>query len=208
MSQVLLPSACWPDLQYFYYLFKNDEPVIEINDTYKKQTCRNRYKILSANGVLVLTVPVKKHANHTKTSEIEISYSEDWQQRHWRAITSAYRNSPYFEFFEDELRLFYTAKTDLLYQYNHLQLRTLLRILKVRANITYTTSYQKEIPAEIDKRALLLNKQFSADPSSEVSLCLKTPYYQTFGDKHGFVPNLSILDLLFNEGLRAKEYLL
>src|SRR4051812_19762950 len=99
----LLSSAYWPNLHYFFYLINYDKADIEQWDNYQKQTFRNRTTILSANGLLDLNIPVKKSAHKELMKDVEISYSERWQQKHWRAIASAYGSAPYFEFFGEEI---------------------------------------------------------------------------------------------------------
>src|SRR5687767_12751081 len=110
--KALLSTAYWPNLEYFYRLLNSGATVIEQFENYQKQSYRNRMWILSANGVLELSVPIEHRATKELTKDIHISYREKWQHRHWRAITSAYRNSPYFEFFEDRIRTCYENKTE------------------------------------------------------------------------------------------------
>ena len=104
MSHALLYSACWPNLQYAYYLAICDEVTVECHDTYARQSYRNRYEILSANGVLTLSVPVIRGRHNQTMREVRISNQENWQIRHWRGLTSAYGKSAFFEFFEDNIR--------------------------------------------------------------------------------------------------------
>ena len=99
MALPLLHSACWPNLVYMHYLVNHPLVTIECFDTYARQTYRNRYEILGANGVQVLSVPVAKQPGKPKMNAVRISYTENWQIRHWRAITSAYRKSAFFMFF-------------------------------------------------------------------------------------------------------------
>ena len=104
---VLLVTSYWPNLHYFFYVLNASIIQIEQFDNYSKQSYRNRTQILSANGILNLSIPIKKNKSEKVVNAIEISYKEDWQKNHWRAITSAYKNSPYFDFFEDDLKVFY-----------------------------------------------------------------------------------------------------
>ena len=106
MNAVILSTACWPNLSYFCNALSAKELMIEQHDSFARQTYRNRYEILSANGVLSLTVPVTKPHKTTRVSEVRISYNENWQIKHWRALTSAYRKSPFFEFFEEDIKIF------------------------------------------------------------------------------------------------------
>lgn len=202
MMDVLLNTAYWPNLHYFYYVFNSNTVTIEAQEHYQKQSFRNRMRILSANGPLDLVIPVKKNGDKQIVSTAEISYVEHWQTKHWRAITSAYRNSPYFEFFEDEIKAFYSLKHDLLLEYNTAQLTAILKILKLKKDISFTTKFEKEALNKIDLREKIHPKK----ESNELTAMLGKPYYQTFGDKFGFTPNLSILDLVLNEGLQTLNY--
>ena len=202
----LLSTAYWPNLHYFYYVFNSDEILIEQFENFQKQSFRNRTQILSANGPLNLSIPVKKKAIKELTKDIEISYSEAWQNKHWRAITSAYKNSPYFEHFESDIDHLYFQKTESLLEFNLLQLQTVLKILKVKRDISFTSRYEKDPLDFMDLREQIHPK---LDYKTDVTP-LKTlthSYYQTFENKFEFVPNLSILDLLFNEGLETIDYL-
>ncbi|MGZ4098932.1 MAG: WbqC family protein, partial [Bacteroidia bacterium] len=132
---VLLSTAYWPNLHYFYYVLNADKVRIEKQEHYQKQSFRNRMQLLSANGILDLSIPVKKNNDNGLIPGIEISYKEPWQIKHWRAITSAYNNSPYFEYFEDDLKGFYEHEYQYLFDYNMQQLKTILRILKTKKEI-------------------------------------------------------------------------
>jgi hypothetical protein len=202
----LFSSAYWPSLHYFYYALKTDEIVVEQHDHYQKQSYRNRCRILSANGVLDLSIPVHNLSNKQQGRGVLINYKNNWQMNHWRAITSAYRKAPYFEFFEEEICYFYKEKFERLYDYNEAQLITLFSLLRIKKKLTRTESYSVKSEERKDLRELIHPKiNFREDP--EVSRTLEKPYYQTFSSKFPFQPDLSILDLLFNTGLGVKEYL-
>lgn len=203
---VLLHSHYWPNIHYFFYVIKNERLIIDLHTNYLKQSYANRTEILSANGKLRLTVPVHKTKDHCPISEVEISYAERWQAVHWGAITSAYRNSPYFEFFEDEIKQFYTSNYKLLHELNTAQLKLMLKLLRLKREIAFTDDFVAGTFEMKDVRQMIHPKKNSLhDP--EANVILKKQYYQTFGDKLEFVPNLSVLDLLFNEGLDAVKYL-
>ncbi|PBQ30740.1 hypothetical protein CNR22_02775 [Sphingobacteriaceae bacterium] len=204
--KVLLSTAYWPNLHYFCYVLNSDSIYIEQFENYQKQSFRNRTQILTANGALDLSIPVKKNAPKEFTKDITISYQEKWQIKHWRAITSAYKNSPYFEHFESEIEPFYTQEFENLSEYNFLQLETVLRILKLKKDLQYSSAYIKTPENLLDLRgAIHPKKEFKTD--SLVIERLNTSYYQTFENKFTFVPNLSILDLIFNTGLETIDYL-
>lgn len=201
---VLLSTAYWPNIHYFHSIFNADNICIEQHDHYTKQSYRNRTRILTANGILDLTIPIKKNAHKELVSELQISYSEPWQNKHWRAITSAYKNSPYFEFFEEDLIQLYTDKFEFLLHYNLLQINVIFKILKVKKEIALTKEFVKEPEYTIDLRECIHPKNvIKKDASDEFLL---KPYYQTFDSKFGFTPNLSILDLLLNKGLETLDY--
>jgi hypothetical protein len=202
----LLSSACWPNLHYFFYVLQPGAVCIEQFDHYQKQSFRNRTRVLTANGVMDLSIPVHKKAIKEYTKDIEISYVEKWQHRHWKAITSAYSNSPYFEYFEEDVKVFYTERYEKLLDYNMAQLNLILKILKQKKEIVLTGQFEKEPSNLFDMRELIHPKIDHRNDKNVVEV-LSKPYYQTFETKFGFTPNLSILDLLFNKGIEAVDYL-
>ena len=203
---VLLVTSYWPNLHYFFYVLNASIIHIEQFDNYSKQSYRNRTQILSANGVLNLSIPIKKNKSEKVVNAIEISYKEDWQKNHWRAITSAYKNSPYFDFFEEDLKVFYSNKYNLLIDYNIEQLKFIVKVLKQKKNIQLTKQYESNPESVIDLRTIIHPKQ-SYLSDKLVANKLDQSYYQTFENKISFTPNLSILDLLFNKGLQTIDYL-
>ena len=203
---VLLVTSYWPNLHYFFYVLNASIINIEQFDNYSKQSYRNRTQILSANGILNLSIPIKKNKSEKVLNSIEISYKEDWQKNHWRAITSAYKNSPYFDFFEEDLKVFYSNKYNLLIDYNIDQLKFIIKVLKQKKNIQLTKQYESNPESVIDLRTIIHPKQ-SYLSDKLVANKLDQSYYQTFENKISFTPNLSILDLLFNKGLHTIDYL-
>lgn len=203
---VLLGGAYWPNLHYFYYLLHAEHLTIEQHDSYQKQSYRNRCRILSANGPLDLCIPIRKALPGQKLKDVQIADTDNWRMRHWRAITSAYRNSPYFEFFEADIWSFYSAPCGPLLTYQLQQLTVLLRLLRVKKEIALTTDYEKAPLQVLDLRETIHPKRdYRGD--ARVAGVLNQPYYQTFGGKLAFAANLSVLDLLFNLGLDALSYL-
>ena len=205
MNVLLVTSYC-PNLHYFFYVLNASIINIEQFDNYSKQSYRNRTQILSANGVLNLSIPIKKNKSEKVINSIEISYKEDWQKNHWRAITSAYKNSPYFDFFEEDLKVFYSNKYNLLIDYNTDQLKFIVKVLKQKKNIQLTKQYESNPESVIDLRTIIHPKQ-SYLSDKLLANKLDQSYYQTFENKISFTPNLSILDLLFNKGLQTIDYL-
>jgi hypothetical protein len=193
MSAVLLSTAYLPNINYLSQVLNHSVVVIEKHEHFVKQTYRNRCEIVTSNGKLSLSIPLVKQADKELISDKKISYAEDWQKQHWRAITSAYKNSPYFEFLEDEFKPFYENKYELLFDYNTQLLQTILHILRVKKQIEFTLQFDVSPVNLNDFRAL-------SDLNNSHNLNTK-PYYQVFADKQGFTPNLSCLDALFNVGL-------
>ena len=196
MSTVLLSTAYLPNISYLSQVLKQDLILIEKHEHFVKQTYRNRCEILTSNGKLSLSIPLVKQADKELIADKKISYAEDWQKQHWRAITSAYKNSPYFEFFEDEFKPFYENKFELLFDYNTQLLQTILHILRVKKQIEFTSQFDINPSNCFDLRTL-------SDLNNSNKLNTKQ-YYQVFADKQGFTPNLSCLDALFNVGLETK----
>lgn len=194
--QVLLPTSYLPPISYFSLLLKSEKVLIEQHEHYIKQTYRNRCDILTANGKLSLSIPLQKHSPKEIISEKRISYSEPWQIKHWRAITSAYKNSPYFEYFEDEFKPFYFKEHEFLLKYNTDLTKLILQILRIKKELYFTKEFKREFDGT-DLRGAL-------DRLPEVN---NPVYYQVFASKSGFTPHLSVIDLLFNTGLESIDYL-
>ncbi len=205
--ETLLTSAYWPNLHYFYYLLNAERAAIEQHDFYQKQSYRNRTQILTANGALNLVIPVIQKHEKMPMHSVEIDYNENWQMKHWRAISSAYKNSPFFDFFEDEMLEFYQNKERLLLDYNTKQLVLIFRILRKKKHFTMTEAFDLDPKEKLDKR-FDIHPKIGFEKDEKVHQRLLKPYYQTFSEKFEFVPNLSILDLIFNEGKYAATYLL
>src|SRR5579872_5731971 len=137
---LLLSTAYLPPIQYFQKIVSAEVVCIEKYEHYIKQTYRNRCYILSANGVQCLSIPLIQTHEKIIITSVKISYAENWQKRHWRSITSAYGNSPFFIYYADELKVFYEKKFDLLFEYNLELLQVLLRLLKIKAGMRFTES--------------------------------------------------------------------
>lgn len=199
-SSILLPGLYLPPVSYFHAIVQNEGPVtIEQFENFPKQTYRNRAKIGTANGILELFVPINHgRREHRAIKEVEINYDHDWQRLHWTSIQTAYRSSAYFEYYEEDFHTFFTEKFNFLLDYNVKQLELIFKILKIKKDITFTESYQKEHP--LDYRNIIHPKKDSVYPNPK-------PYYQIFEDRTGFIPDLSIIDLIFNQGPQSKNYL-
>jgi len=198
----IFPVFYLPPVSYFSALQANNyEFLLEKEEHFPKQTYRNRATVHSPNGPLDLFLPVIKGSKyHTKMKDVKISYDFKWQRLHWLSLESCYRNSAYFEFYEDELAPFYNKKFEFLFDYNLELLQWIFKQLKKAPVIQFTTEYNEDVPLEKDFRV----KSHFKDPEF---LPAVKPYYQVFEDRNGFMPNMSIVDLLFNQGPQAKNCL-
>ncbi len=198
MKPVLLPSVYLGNIAYYSILLHRDV-VIEHHENFVKQTYRNRCKIYGANGALNLIVPLHRKGNHTPITEVRVAYEENWRKLHVRSIEAAYRSSPYFEYYETEFMLLYEEQYEHLIELNNAFQAKILELLQASPSISITSTYEKETESKKDFRSI-------AHPH-QVNTCLFPSYLQVFSNKHGFIPNLSILDLLFNEGPNSTIYL-
>lgn len=177
---------------------------IEIHETYPKQTFRNRCNIATSSGILSLSVPViRANGNHTKTADIEIDNTKNWQTLHWRSIVTAYNKSPYFLYYRDLFEPIYKKKFHHLVDLNQELLEILLATMQIKnTRINSTLSYEF-IPEAID-----LRNSFQSKRTPYQSIIPDLPrYMQAFEENHGFIPDLSITDLLFNLGPDAHKYI-
>lgn len=173
--------------------------VFEVQDSYQKQTYRNRCYIYGANGKLGLHIPVQySQKNRQNTSEILIDNSSNWQSIHWKSLESAYKTSPYFEYYQDDLVSLFTTKKESLLGFN------LECIEIINSCLNLSIKYSKSLEFNKEKQQKEYRYLVNARKESEIKI---NPYIQVFHEKHGFINNLSILDLLFNEGPNAKSYI-
>lgn len=193
----LFSTAYFPPIAYVATMLQHTEVLIEVRETFPKQTYRNRTEIMTAGGVRTLSVPVIR-SNHSRTDEVAIDYKERWNVIHLRTIAAAYSASPYYLYYKDNLEKILLQCHERLVDLNDALLRWILGTLKSNCQITYTEDYAKEYPE--DYRNTFTPKHPYATENQE-------PYYQVFSDRLPFTPNLSILDLLFNLGPEAKDYL-
>ena len=197
----VLPLFYLPPVEYFTELnIYNPDFVIEKHEHFPKQTYRNRANIYSPDGMLTLVVPVVKGSKvHTPVKDVKISYDFRWQRLHWMSLQNCYRRSAYFEYYEDEFALFYEVKEQFLFDMNEKLLHLLLNLLKIKAELKFTNDYEGEYMNLKDLRNGFSSKKGSEYPAK--------PYYQLFEERHGFMKNLSIVDLLFNQGPQSINYL-
>lgn len=199
--KTLLFSTYFPSISHFAALAQSENTIFEIEDNFQKQTNRNRTYIYSPNGLQLLNIPVKhSKESHQKTKDIQIETDSDWQKQHFKSLEAAYRSSPFFEFFEDDLRPIFEKKHLFLLDLNFQILEIVSKCLRMKLEYTTTKEYFHEVDTNEfkDFRALVNGKKDSSSFES---------YTQVFDDKYGFINNLSVLDLLFNEGKYALDYL-
>ena len=195
----LFTTAYFPSISYMARFLKEDAPVIEIWETYHKQTYRNRCRVMTANGVESLSVPVVKvNGNHTMTKDMIISPIEPWQHIHSRCLESAYKASPYFDHYYDYLKPIFEDHFERLIDLNDTAMRAVLKMLKVNKEIVHTTDYVRNCEDD-------LREAFG--PKKPIDSEVFPTYYQVFSEKFPFAPDLSVLDLIFNVGPEAPQYL-
>jgi len=199
----LLSIAYFPPISYFLCLSMGKHHLVEAHENYIKQSYRNRMVIFGANGPMSLTVPVVKKSNSKSLiNEICIGYHEDWQAQHWKSICSAYQSSPYFEYYKDDLETFFTKKYITLWELNISITNYLIGIMGLDVKVYYSEAYMREpVEGVVDRRNEIHPKK---EDGLEVYIL---EYWQVFADQHGFKSNLSILDLLCNEGPNAENFL-
>ena len=196
----LLSSAYLAPVQYYTKLLQcaGGTAYIEAYDSYTKQSYRNRCMIVDANGPLALTIPTEKsEEGHCLMRDIRISEHGNWRHRHWNALEAAYRHTPFFLYYEDDFRPFYEQKIESLYDFNLGLTQLICDLIGIDVTLTPTTEYTMlgETNMEDLRESIHPKQAWQTDTSF-------TPkeYYQVFKEKHGFIPNMSIADLLFNMG--------
>lgn len=205
MKSLLLTTAYFPPVSYFSAISETDRLSIEQFENFGKQSYRNRCEIMTANGIIPLTVPVAKANSKTLVKDLRIVYVTPWQKLHFRGIESAYKNSPYYEYYIDDLIPFFEKKETFLLDLNNKILEMMLGCLKLKTTFHLTQDYIRENdPDYTDLRNAIHPK-----PSHRLSEMEFTPvpYRQTFSDRFSFVADLSVLDLLFCCGPESQHKL-
>jgi len=201
-EKYLLSSAYFPPINYVSLISRANKVLIEQEENYLKQSYRNRCLILTANGQSALSIPVLSGSfKKTPVKEIRIDYSKRWQQVHLRALLSAYKSSPFFEYYFDEIEKVIAGNTEYLLEQNMNSLKTILKIMRISTTVEFTCAFEPVAERDYDFRYLISPKKEKPGKNSTKE------YYQVFSNKFGFTGGLSILDLLFNAGPDSANYL-
>jgi hypothetical protein len=196
--KLLISTAYLPPVEYFSHISEAEEIFVEKEENYLKQTYRNRCYILSAHGPQLLSVPVYLGSVHkTLIKDIRIDYSKRWQQVHLRAISASYSSSPFYEFYFESFEKIISENHEFLIDLNMALTENIVKILRLKRAIAYTTLFEQVDNMPYDLR-------YNIAPKVKSSFQIK-PYIQVFDTGKGFVPNLSIVDLIFNTGPEAGE---
>lgn len=197
MKTICLSTAYLAPVSYYCQMMGAERVLIEQHEHYIKQTYRNRANIATANGVMPLTIPVE-HAKGEKIlmRDLRISDHGNWRHLHWQALQAAYDKSPFFEFYADEFAPFYEGKpTRFLLDFNMKMQELVTSLLNLSVTPTLTQTYEKE--------GDFTDLRYTISPKMPCTIENQKPYYQVFAQRHGFMPDLSIVDLLFNMGPEA-----
>ena len=202
MNTAILQTTYFGPIQWYQKLHRFDHCIIEQHDSYQKQTYRNRCLIATANGVQALTVPVEHNNDRMLVKDLRISDHNQWRRIHWNALQSAYSESPFFEYYADDIRPFFEKRYDFLIDFNEAIRETVCKLIDILPQIEYTSAYNSQWQESADYRDVIHAKHPLPDNDFEAK-----PYWQVFQHKHGFLANLSILDLLFCMGPESVFYL-
>jgi hypothetical protein len=201
-KKLLIELPYLGNIAYYRQLMQYDEIFIEGVENFVKSTYRNRFEIVNPEGKLVLSVPVLggKHKKHVYI-DLKIAHEHKWLQNHWTSLCNCYRSSPFFEYFEDDFYEIYSKEYEYLFDWNKDLFELINKSLNLNLNYTFTEKFEKNPEDKDDFRSFF-------KPQKQEILPSNLKYIQVFENKTGFLPNLSIVDLLFNEGPRGKDLLL
>jgi hypothetical protein len=212
MTTALLQTTYFGPVQWYQKLKRYDHCVIEQYDSYQKQTYRNRCVIATANGLQALTVPVDHSPltiDHVQCKDLRISDHNQWRRVHWNALQSAYSESPFFEYYADDIRPFFEQKYEFLIDFNEAIRQKMCELLDIETSVSYSSGFMVHGSGFMDQgsgfkdfREVIHAKHPQDDPDFQ-----PRSYWQVFQHRYGFQPNLSILDLLFCMGPEAVFYL-
>ena len=197
---IIIHPTYFPNIAHFVAMVNADEITFETDDNFLKQTYRNRTCIYGANGKMTLNIPViHSQKNRLKYKDVKIFNDEKWQDHHWKSLLSAYSTSPFFEYYEDDLKPLFKTKEDYIFDFNMRCFETICDCLQLEFKMSPSEIYLKDVDNKTDFRYMVNAKKEFHKPFEA--------YTQVFQEKHGYQNNLSILDLLFNEGPNALNYL-
>ncbi len=196
---ILIELHYFPTIQYFSKFFGHPNVIFEQHENYVKRSFRNRTHIAAANGLLRLSIPLEKGKHQQKSiRDVKISYDENWQNKQWTAICSAYGNAPFFEYYVDDFQPLFEEQTTHLFEHNLKVLQTIFFVLDIKPSFGLSESYEKEVPTTtVDFRNKITPKSVNG---IQDAIYKNIPYQQVFAEKTGYLPNLSILDLIFCKG--------
>ena len=197
---VCLNTSYLGPIQHYAKLMQFNHCIVEVYDHYGKQSYRNRCNIYGANGLLPLSVPIKKDRPKVYTKDILIDYDTNWRKMHWKGIESAYQSSPFFEFYRDDFLPFYEKKYLFLIDFNMDLEAMILDFLEIDCQVEFSDHFIQPGKSTFDYRDVFHPKKKRRGEDAHFK---PVEYPQVFDEKHGFIPNLSIIDLLFNEGPNA-----
>ena len=199
MSVIVSSFMPFPSISWWVSAIKTESIILDKAEHFEKMSYRNKYYITGANGPITLSIPLADGREQRKPmKDVQICNRERWQIQHWRTLVSVYKRSPYFEHYEPSLEKIFHTPFQFLTEFNLASIEWLKAQLKLKTEITFTDSYEKEYENTIDLR----NLKRSKDTGGNYPV-----YYQLFEERNGFVPNLSLLDLLFSEGAGTMELL-
>ena len=200
MGTVLLSTTYFGPVQWYQKLHRAEDGQIEQWESFQKQTYRNRCLIATTQGIQALTVPTERGGSPL-IKDTRISDHGNWRHLHWNALQSAYGESPFFEYYQDDIRPFFEQRWDYLLDFNEAIRTKICELIDIQPQVSLTKEFTT-VNNSFDFRSAIRPKNPQPDPDFEPK-----PYYQVYQQKHGFLPNLSILDLLFNMGPESIFYL-
>ncbi|MBX2846077.1 MAG: WbqC family protein [Saprospiraceae bacterium] len=204
MSSIILESQYFPPIATMAVLEQSTTVVFDVHEHFVKGSYRNRCHICGANGLLRLSVPLLKGKHQRRAvKDVQISYDHDWQKLHWQSIETAYRRSPYFEYYEDDFKELFSKRYAYLVGLNQATLKWFKDHVGLRVEFNNSQSYV----AELVKGTVDLRSQIHPNAAKNTFQVKPPAYQQVYSNKLDFIPNLSILDLVFNLGPRSKNYL-
>ena len=198
MNNILIYPTYFPSISHYIAMIAAESLTFEVEDTFQKQTNRNRMYIYSPNGIQMLNISVKHNDANNNFKDIKIDNQYNWQKNHFKSLEAAYKNSPFYEYFIDDLQPIFEKKHEFMLDLNFEIFEKINDALGISIPFDKTTEYFHEVTDKTDYRYLANGKK----DATQIE-----PYTQVFENKHGFINNLSILDLLFNEGRYAVDYL-